>query len=77
MLYRSVKSRLGDFASIKESIQRISDSLHKTLTEINQSANQVHSGSRQIVEVGQLCGKSFGNRRGNIGYCEAARELCG
>ncbi len=44
---------LGDFTSIKESIQRISDSLHKTLTEINQSANQVNSGSRQIVEVSQ------------------------
>lgn len=42
------KEYLGDFVSIKESIQRISDSLNQTLMAINQASEQVLSGSEQI-----------------------------
>ncbi len=38
----------GDFVSIRESIQRISDSLSRTLMDINQASEQVLSGSEQI-----------------------------
>lgn len=44
---------LGDFISIRESIQTISNSLSQILTEINQSASQVNLGSRQISDVSQ------------------------
>ena len=39
---------IGDFASIKNSINNITDSLHKTMTEISLTADQVLAGSSQI-----------------------------
>ncbi|WP_293009517.1 HAMP domain-containing protein, partial [Oscillibacter sp. UBA6647] len=57
---------LGDFTSIKKSIQRISDSLRQTLTDINQSANQVDSGSRQISEVSQHLAQGSQKQAGSV-----------
>jgi len=44
---------MGDFVSIKESIQKISGSLNQTLTEINQASEQVLSGSEQVSDGAQ------------------------
>ncbi len=44
---------LGDFVSIKASIQKITDSLNGTLTEISRSAAQVDSSSAQIANGAQ------------------------
>ncbi len=47
------KEYMGDFVSIKESIQKISGSLNQTLTEINQASEQVLSGSEQVSDGAQ------------------------
>lgn len=39
---------IGDFAPIKEALQKISDSLNETLSLIGQSAQQVSSGANQV-----------------------------
>lgn len=43
----------GDFASIKESINKISESLSNTLSSINLSAQQVNSGAEQVASAAQ------------------------
>ncbi len=44
---------IGDFASIKKSIENITQSLLITLTAINQSAEQVKSGAHQVSSTSQ------------------------
>jgi len=39
---------LGDFAAIKDSLNRISQSLHKTMSEITAASEQVFTGAKQI-----------------------------
>jgi len=41
---------LGDFASMKDSINNISNSLHRTMSEISTAAEQVLSGASQISD---------------------------
>lgn len=45
---------MGDFMPIKTSIQRIYDSLNKTLNAINMSSEQVNAGAIQIANTSQL-----------------------
>ncbi len=44
---------VGDFASIKESINKISSSLNNTLSSINIAAEQVNSGADQVATAAQ------------------------
>ncbi len=44
---------VGDFHSIKESINRISSSLNNTLSSINIAAEQVNSGAEQVATAAQ------------------------
>ncbi len=44
---------IGDFASIKDSINKIIDSLNNTLSSINTAAEQVNSGAEQVATAAQ------------------------
>ena len=44
---------VGDFASIKESINKIVSSLNNTLSSINTAAEQVNSGAEQVATAAQ------------------------
>lgn len=44
---------VGDFASIKDSINKIIDSLNNTLSSINTAAEQVNSGAEQVATAAQ------------------------
>ncbi len=53
MTHEITQEYVGDFASIKESINKISSALNNTLSSINIAAEQVNSGADQVATAAQ------------------------
>lgn len=53
MTHEVTREYVGDFASIKESINKIIASLNNTLSSINTAAEQVNSGAEQVATAAQ------------------------
>lgn len=53
MTIEITRDYVGDFASIKDSMNKISNSLNSTLSSINVAAKQVNSGSEQVAQGAQ------------------------
>ncbi|MGN0607482.1 MAG: methyl-accepting chemotaxis protein [Oscillospiraceae bacterium] len=62
----------GDFASIKDSINKISVSLSSTLSSINLSAEQVNSGAEQVASAAQSLSQGTAEQASSIEQLSAS-----
>lgn len=72
MTIRVEKEYIGDFAPIKNSFQKISDSLNSTLSAIDVSAEQVSAGSGQVSSGAQALAQGAAEQASAIQELDAA-----
>ena len=66
---------IGDFTTIRDSINNITKSLHKTMTEISSSANQVLEGANQIAIGASNLASGTQEQSASLQELNAATEL--
>lgn len=69
---RAEESYVGDFESLKESIDTISTKLTKVLLEINETADQVSSGSEQVSSGSQALSQGTTEQASSVEELAAA-----
>lgn len=70
----STQEYLGDFMPIKESMEKIVDSLNHTLSDISESANQVAMGSEQVSVGAQSSSQGATEQASSVEELAAAVE---
>ena len=66
---------VGDFASIKDSINNITNSLHKTMGEISSSADHVLSGAKEISSTSQKLADGSNQQAASVEELNTSIEL--